>query len=88
MTIIIKLKCPHCRNAMIVKNGKKYNGPQNYPCKNCGRQFISGRQKACPGSRSTANQKIRYMPVIGNSVRKIREAPAISINKALKVISA
>jgi IS1 family transposase len=73
---------------MIVKNGKKRDGSQNYRRKNCGRQFVSDFQKICLGSLSTINQSSGYMLAIGNSVRKTRDAPVISINKVLKVISA
>jgi transposase-like protein len=87
MTINITLKCPHRRNAMTVKNGKKRGGSQNYRRKNCGRRFVSGFQKICRGSLPTINQSIGYMPVIGNGVVKTREAPVISVNKVLKVVS-
>jgi transposase-like protein len=88
MVIPITLKCPHCRNAMIVKNGKKRDGSRNYRRKNCGRKFVSDFQKIYRGSLSTINQSSGYMLAIGNSVGKTRDAPVISVSKVLKVISA
>lgn len=32
--------CPSCPSIKIVKNGKTYNGKQNYKCKDCGRQIV------------------------------------------------
>ena len=32
--------CPSCDSNQIVKNGKIYNGKQNYKCRDCGRQFV------------------------------------------------
>jgi transposase-like protein len=73
---------------MTVKNGKKRGGSRNYRRKNCGRRFVSGFQKIRRGSLPTINRSIGYMLVIGNGVGKTREAPVISVNKVLKVISA
>lgn len=32
--------CPNCQSPKTVKNGKKYNGKQNYKCNACKKQFI------------------------------------------------
>lgn len=40
-----KIKCPHCRNTNIVKNGLTYYGKQNHKCKRCKRQFVEPSPK-------------------------------------------
>ncbi len=40
MEVIIE--CPRCFSRQIKKNGHLSNGKQNYRCKPCGRQFVSG----------------------------------------------
>jgi hypothetical protein len=39
---------PHCHSPTITRNGKKDNRKQNYPFKDCGRQFITGKYKIIP----------------------------------------
>lgn len=34
------MMCISCNSTHTIKNGKKYNGKQNYKCFDCGRQFI------------------------------------------------
>lgn len=36
--------CPACSSTHIVKNGKIYNGKQNFKCRDCGRQFVQSPQ--------------------------------------------
>ena len=46
--IKIKVNCPHCHSAKVVKNGKKANGSQNFLCKACGKQFqLEYRYRGC-----------------------------------------
>lgn len=37
--IIVKLDCPHCFSARVIKNGIKKNKVQNYKCTDCKKQF-------------------------------------------------
>ena len=82
----IILKCPHCHSQTIVKNGKKYNGPQNYLCKICGKQFISDHEKTYVGSISWITSMIKIMLVRGVGIRDISVILKISIKKVLKTL--
>ncbi|MDR2793546.1 MAG: IS1 family transposase, partial [Treponema sp.] len=46
------MKCPHCHSPNITGNGKKNKSKQNYPCKNCGRQFIRDHERTYRGTLS------------------------------------
>jgi transposase-like protein len=41
---VLQPACPACDSLQIVKNGKIYNGKQNYKCRDCGRQFVQDPQ--------------------------------------------
>ena len=71
MSINIILDCPHCHSETIVRNGKKHNGPQNYLCKKCGKQFISDHERTYYGSTSWILSMIKIMLVRGIGIRDI-----------------
>ena len=79
-------KCPHCHNQTIVKNGKKYNGPQNYLCKVCRKQFINDHERVYFGSVSWITSMIKIMLVRGVGIRDISVILKISIKKVLKTL--
>ena len=35
----VNCTCPKCKSSIIVKNGKRPNGIQEYKCKDCGTKF-------------------------------------------------
>jgi len=39
-----KMRCSHCNNLEIVKNGSTGSGKQKYKCKSCNRQFVQNPQ--------------------------------------------
>jgi len=86
MKINIELYCPRCHDSNLVRNGKKYNGPQNYRCKNCGKQFISDNQRTYKGTLSSINAMILIMLVRGSGIRDISTILEISVKKVLKVL--
>ena len=43
------LTCPRCQSTQVVKNGRIYNGRQNFKCKACGRQFVLNPTKKVIG---------------------------------------
>ena len=86
MPINTELNCPHCHSRSVVRNGRKRNGSQNYPCKRCRKRFVSDREKTYRGSLSWIPAAIKIMTVRGNGVRDISAAPAVSIQKVLKVL--
>ena len=86
MSINITINCPHCHSDNIVRNGKKYNGPQNYRCKKCGKQFISDHERTYLGSSSWILSKIKIMLVRGIGIRDISVILSISVKKVLETL--
>ena len=39
-----KMRCSHCNEIKIVKNGSTGSGKQKYKCKSCNRQFVQNPQ--------------------------------------------
>ena len=87
MSINIELYCPHCRSSNIIRNGKKYNGPQNYLCKACRKQFISDHKKTYRGCLSWIAGIVQIMLVRGTGIRDISVILQISIKKVLKILT-
>jgi transposase-like protein len=87
MTINIELKCPHCNNPDIVRNGKKNNRAQNYLCKACGKQFISGLDRTYQGTLSYIADVIKIMLVRGADIRDVSAILNISVKKVLKTLT-
>ena len=86
MLINIELNCPRCHDPSIVRNGKKYNGPQNYRCKACGTQFISEHQRTYQGTLTWINDLIKIMLVRGCGILDISVILKVSAKKVLKVL--
>ena len=86
MKITIELKCPHCENSNIVRNGKKRNGTQNYLCKACGKQFISDSERTYLGTLLDIASMIKMMLVRGVGIRDISVILKISVTKVLKTL--
>src|SRR5215469_8251477 len=86
MKINIALHCPQCHNSNIVRNGKKRNGPQNYRCKTCQKQFISSHERTYLGSNVSITDLIKIMLVRGIGIRDISIILKISAGKVLKTL--
>ena len=86
MLITIELKCPHCHNTSIERNGRKGNGSQNYLCKTCKKQFVGDREKKYRGSLSWTAALIKSMFVRGSGVRDISAVLRVSVKKVLKTL--
>jgi IS1 family transposase/transposase-like protein len=87
MKLTTELSCPHCQSKSIKKNGKKYNGKQNYRCKGCGRQFIAEEDKSYNGCRAGIEELVKRMFVRGSGIRDISFVLLISIKKVLEVLT-
>ena len=87
MQTTIELKCPHCHSPIVVKNGKKHNGSQNYLCKTCRRQFIRDHEKTYRGCLSWIVPRVKIMLVRGNGIRDIAALLSISVKKVLTVLT-
>ena len=86
MIINIELNCPHCHSDNIVRNGKKYNGPQNYLCKACRKQFISNNERTYIGTIKWITLLVKMMLVRGIGVRDVSIILNISIKKVLDIL--
>ncbi len=82
--IIIKLNCPHCFSAKVVKNGKKANGSQNYLCKKCKKQFLG--EYLYWGADVKVKRQIEIMLVNGNGIRDISRILGISTGCVLRTL--
>ncbi|MDR0475022.1 MAG: hypothetical protein LBH43_15280 [Treponema sp.] len=76
--------CPHCNNPNIVRNGKKSNRTQNYLCKACGKQFISGLERTYCGTLSYIAGMVKIMLVRGSGTRGVSVILNISVKKVIK----
>lgn len=77
-------KCPHCRNAKVVRNGKKANGQQNYWCKNCGKQFQD--QYFYNACNPEIRELIRRMLLRGNGIGDICSVLSVSAKAVLRLL--
>lgn len=79
-----QIKCPHCRNAKVVRNGKKANGQQNYWCKNCGKQFQD--QYFYNACNPEIRELIRRMLLRGNGIGDICSVLSVSAKAVLRLL--
>lgn len=79
--IQIKLSCHHCQGTRINKNGIKSYGKQNYICRDCKKQFVSGHNLTYKGCHSQAEQTIKIM-----TVRVAASAPSAPLPVTAEVI--
>jgi insertion element IS1 protein InsB len=82
--IIIKLNCPHCFSAKVVKNGKKRNNSQNYLCKACKKQFL--QEYFYWGSDVKIKRQILTLLVYGNGIRDISAILGVSKGCVLRTL--
>ena len=87
MTITIELRCPHCNDNNLARNGKKRNGVQNYLCNACGRQFIRDDQRTYIGTLLCVTGLIKIMLARGCGIRNIAVILGISVRKVLKTLT-
>ena len=83
---MIKLTCPQCLGARIVRNGKKSYGSQNYLCKDCKKQFIADNERKYKGTVTGIVDTIKRALVRGCGVRDVAAIFLVSINKVLKTL--
>jgi IS1 family transposase/transposase-like protein len=74
--IIVKLDCPHCFSAKVVKNGIKKNKTQNYKCTDCKKQFQ--HEYLYWGADIIIKRQIIRMLVHGNGITDIASILGIS----------
>ena len=86
ITITITVKCPKCGSKNIVRNGKKIYKPQNYLCKDCGRQFILDQDRIYKGTATSIDETIKLALARGSGIRDIAAFLQISIGKVLNVL--
>ena len=86
MKITITIKCPKCESVNVVFNGKKAYKPQNYLCKNCGRQFIAEHDRIYKGTKIGIDETIKRALVRGCGIRDIAAIFLISIGKVLSIL--
>jgi len=87
MTIAMELKCSRCNGSNIARNGKKRNGPQNYLCKACGRQFIRDDRHTYIGTLLCVPRLIKTMPARGCGAKDVAAIFRISAWKILKTLT-
>ena len=82
MSITIEIKGPPCQSTKITRNGKKYNGKQNYLCTQCGRLFASDHEMTYRGCLSWVVEPVKIM-----LVRNISTVLKMSITTVLPVLT-
>ena len=86
MKTTITIKCPRCGSENIVRNGKKSYKPQNYRCKDCGRQFIADQDRTYRGTTEGIADVIKRALVRGCGIRDVAAILLVSIGKVLSVL--
>jgi IS1 family transposase/transposase-like protein len=86
MKSTITVKCPKCGSTNVVRNGKKAYKPQNYLCKDCGRQFIAEHDRTYKGTKAEINNAIVRALVRGCGIRDVAFILRVSIGKVLSVL--
>ncbi len=78
--VLIPIRCPHCQDANICRNGRTSTGKQRYICKNpeCPYQTFTLEAHPYYGSRKEVKEKITRMAVNGSGVREIARTLKIS----------
>ena len=87
MKATVIMKCPECESKNIVRNGKKAYKPQNYRCKDYGRQFISEQDRTYKGTSSGMTEAIIRALVRGCGIRDVAVIFMVSICKVLSVLA-
>jgi len=87
MVINIELRCPHSDSNNLAHNGKKSNGPQNYLCNACKRQFIRDEECTYLGTLGCITSFIKAILARGCGVRDIAVMLWISAWKVLKTLT-
>ena len=82
--IIVKLDCPHCFSAKVVKNGIKKNKAQNYKCTDCKKQFQS--EYLYWGADISTKRKIIKMLVHGSGITDIANVLGVSKGCVLRTL--
>ncbi|MCS6796801.1 MAG: IS1 family transposase [Raineya sp.] len=82
--IIQNLRCSHCLDVKVVKNGKKSNGQQNYECKSCGKQFQA--QYFYNASNPAIQELVKRMLLRGSGIRDIAKVLLVSVGAVLRLI--
>lgn len=87
MKTTIDVICPTCGGNHIVRNGKKSYKPQNYLCKDCGRQFIAEHDRTYNGTTAGIEDIIKRALVRGCGIRDIAVILLVSIGKVLSILA-
>ena len=69
-----------------MRNGKKSYAPQNYLCKDCGRQFIVDADRTYNGTIRAVTEAIKRALVRGCGIRDVAVIFKVSIGKVLKTL--
>ncbi|WP_016869955.1 IS1-like element transposase [Fischerella muscicola] len=88
--ILIPIRCPHCQNANICRNGRTSTGKQRYICKNPECPYKTFTLEAHPyyGSRKEVKEKITAMAVNGSGItdtaRTLKISPVTVLSELKK----
>jgi len=80
----IQIKCPHCHNSKVVKNGIKKTGQQNFLCKNCGKQFQ--HEYFYQGANPSVKAQVKSSLLHGSGIRDCNKVYGISPKCTLSLI--
>jgi len=82
----VKVKCPHCLSAKVVKNGKKPSGVQNFLCRSCGKQFQWEYlyQGAAPEVQAQMTRNLLHGSGIRDTAKVCSTSPCTVIRHLLK----
>ena len=86
MKTTISIKCPKCGSENVVRNGKKAYKPQNYLCKDCGRQFIADHDRKYKGAMVWFTDAVKRALVRGCGIRDIAAILEVSIGKVIAIL--
>jgi transposase-like protein len=78
------VKCIHCGEEKVIRNGKSKSGKQRYKCKECGKRFqVEYRNN---GSKPSVRKMIIKMSINGSGIRDISRVLEISTDTVISVL--
>jgi IS1 family transposase/transposase-like protein len=82
--IKLKVSCPHCLSAKVVKNGHKKTTAQNFLCRSCGKQFQFFYRNR--GAAPSTKKLITSLLLRNNGIRDIETVLGVSRGCVLNVL--
>lgn len=80
LRVSVKLSCPCCYNAKIIKSGFTKNNTQRYQCKTCNKKFVKTPRQIQQQQKKRAHSILLYMEGLGlRSIGRINGVSHVTV---------